>query len=225
MELTTKEPSVNYKDYNLNSKQAKFIQMLVKSDLKQFECYKIVYGTKSDSSAVASAARLLAKDNAQAYKDALEAKAVMKVVQDTAITKERVLSEEACIAFMDIGALVDEQGFFIQNIKDLPEEVRRAITGLEITERMDPFSGKTVPYYKLKFSDKGRSLERLEKYLGMMREEVKVGVEITLKGLLAHIDGKATGKPMIPHLGSQEENEALDAKYRKALKIPGGNNG
>jgi phage terminase small subunit len=202
MELTTKKPSVNYKDYSLNSKQAKFVNLLMTSDLSQGKCYQKIYGTKSDSSAIASAARLLGKDNVQAYKEALEANMVMKVVEDGAISKERVLQEEACIAFLDIGALVDDEGFFIQNLKHLPEEVRRAITGLEISEKMDPATGQTVPYYKLKFSDKGRSLERLEKHLGMMRDRLEIGVEVTLKGLLAHIDGKAQGKPMIPHLGA-----------------------
>jgi hypothetical protein len=48
----------------------------------------------------------------------------------------------------------------------LPEDVQRAISGLEIIQEAN---GQVK--YKYKFWDKGRSLERLEKYLGMFEKD------------------------------------------------------
>jgi hypothetical protein len=201
MELTTPTPEIDWKAYKLTSKQAKFVNLLVSDPkIKKYHAYKLVFLTKSDSSARSGASNMLRKSNIQAYKAALEGLSAKKAIEDNAISVERVLKEESCIAFMDIGALVDEEGFFIRNLKDLPEDVRRNISGLEISEKMDPNSGTMVPYYKLKFNDKGRSLQRLEQHLGMLKDRIEIGVDVTLKGLIAQIDGKATGQPMIPHL-------------------------
>lgn len=204
MNLTTPDQKVNFRHYKLTSKQAKFIKMLLSdSKLAAYKAYMVVYGTKSKASAATSATRLLNKDNVKRYQSALEAQGAAKVLDKFTIDQTRILKEESCIAFFDIGAMVDEDGFFIQNLKDLPEDVRRNISGLEITERVDPHDNLAKPYYKLKFNDKGASLRRLEQHLGMLNEKVEVGVHVTLQGLIAQIDGRKTGKPMIPHLGDK----------------------
>ena len=207
-DINLKKPLVDHKAFKLTAQQAKVIRILVeKPGMANFKAYQFVYGTKSDASAMAGVSRLLSKTKAKDYRDALEGAAAHKAVEKMAITQERLLKEEACIAFADIGALVNEEGFFIQNLKDLPEEVRRNIAGLEISEKVDPTTGLSVPYYKLKFNDKGASLRRLEQHMGMLNQKVEVGVEVTLKGLIAHIDGKKTGQPMIPHLGDGGDKE------------------
>lgn len=201
MELTTPKPEVDYKSYGLNSRQAKFVHILVNEPkIAKYKAYMKVFSTKSDASAASGASTLLKNPNILKYKSALEAVGAKKTLTSFAITQERVLEEEACIAFHDIGGLLDEEGFFIQNLRLLPAEVRRNISALEISEKTDPLTQLRVPYYKVKFNDKGRSLERLEKHLGMLTEKVEIGVDITLKGLIAQIDGRKQGKPMIPHL-------------------------
>jgi len=201
MEITAPTPEVDYKSYGISFRQAKFIQVLMaEPKLPKYKAYMKVFTTKSQSSASVSASNLLKDPKVLAYKGALEAIGAKTALTNYSISQERILEEEACIAFHDIGGLLDEEGFFIQNLKLLPSEVRRNISGLEISEKTDPATGLSVPYFKLKFNDKGRSLERLEKHLGMLTEKVEIGVDITLKGLIAQIDGRKQGKPMIPHL-------------------------
>ncbi len=201
MELTVPKPIIDYKSYKLTSKQAKFIELLVSEpSIAKYQAYMQIFGTKSEASAMSGQSKLMSKSNIQSYKSALEGAAAKKAIESNVITQERILQEEACIAFHDIGGLLDDDGVFIKNLKLLPDEIRRNIASLEIAEKMDPFSGKMEPYYKLKFNDKGRALERLEKHLGMLVERVEIGVEVTLKALIATIDGKKDGRPMIPHL-------------------------
>ena len=149
---------------------------------------------------MSGASRLLAKANVQEYKAALEAYAASSALDNTTISQERILQEEACLAFIDIADFVDETGIFIKNIRDIPERLRRAVGGFEVTEKLDPTTGLTVPVFKVKLLDKGRSLERLEKHLGMLTDKVEIGVEVTFRQLVEQIDGKKTGQPMIPHL-------------------------
>jgi hypothetical protein len=81
------------------------------------------------------------------------------------INAERILREEACLAFLNPQQLVDETGKLL-GLHKLPEEVARAIMGLEVIKQAD---GSLK--YKYRFSDKGRSLERLEKIEGLFAPE------------------------------------------------------
>ncbi len=78
------------------------------------------------------------------------------------ITQERILMEEARLAFVDISALFDENDKLLP-INKIPEDARRAIAGIEITEGV---KGKDLTR-KYKLSDKGRALERISKHLGL----------------------------------------------------------
>ena len=49
------------------------------------------------------------------------------------MTKERILTEEACIAFSDPGQLLEDDGS-LKKIRELPEEVRRAVAGITVTD-------------------------------------------------------------------------------------------
>ena len=82
------------------------------------------------------------------------------ILQRQDISTERVLREAACVAFLD-PAQIDE------GLSRLPEEARRALTGLEIEA-----SDGTVR--KLRFASKMQALEFLAKHLGMLHDRVEV---------------------------------------------------
>jgi phage terminase small subunit len=96
-----------------------------------------------------------------------------KAADKAEVTMERILREEMRLAFFDPAGLVDKNGKLLP-IHKLPEDVRRVIVGLEIIQQ-----SKGALKFKYKFSDKGKSLERLEKYKGML---APVKHEITGKG-------------------------------------------
>jgi hypothetical protein len=75
------------------------------------------------------------------------------------------LEEEKCIAFSDIRDLFDEKGELIPS-DQLPEDVSRAIA---VYERRYLTDGTFV--FKVRFWDKGKSLERIERYLGMFEKD------------------------------------------------------
>ena len=89
--------------------------------------------------------------------------------ESTQITQERILKEESCLAFSDFEDLFSPDGTTIAP-RDIPEHLRRAISGVEIIERWvkgrDDEPEKEVKY-KYRLWDKGRSLERISKHLGM----------------------------------------------------------
>ena len=86
------------------------------------------------------------------------------------VDQERVLQMECCIAFSDIRKLFD--GEAPTPLEDL-QEVAQAIASFEIKE-LDLYANgervETITDYKYKFWDKGRSLERLGRGLGMYKE-------------------------------------------------------
>jgi phage terminase small subunit len=88
-------------------------------------------------------------------------KAQKRAADKAEATTERILREEMRLAFFDPAGLVDENGCLL-DLHKLSEDSRRAITGLEVTQQ--PGGGLK---FKYKFSDKGKSLERLSKHLGM----------------------------------------------------------
>lgn len=85
--------------------------------------------------------------------------------EKTQITQERVLEEEAAIAFSNITDLFDEDGNIIETHK-LPEPIRYALSSIEVKDLPDG-SRK----YKFRLWDKGRALERISKYLGMYERD------------------------------------------------------
>jgi phage terminase small subunit len=98
------------------------------------------------------------------------------------ITVDRVLKEETSLSFLDPGELLDENGTLIP-INELPEFVRRAIIGFEAIELPIFPEGSPQRYkWRYKFSDKGKSLERVGKHLGLFEKDNKQkSFEIHLK--------------------------------------------
>jgi len=119
-------------------------------------------GYKNPSS---TAGKLLKQRKIQAY--------LGKVLGDRQrrlqIQQDDVLRELAYIAMRDPIDLCDEDGYIIiNNLKDIPERMRRCIDGLEVVERENPITGEKTQQFKLKLVGKLGALELIMKHLGML---------------------------------------------------------
>ncbi len=90
----------------------------------------------------------------------------LKLQQKLHITQERVLEEEARLAFVDIESMFDDKGNLLP-VNKIPEDARRAIAGVEVIEGV--VKGETK--FKYRLWDKGRALERISKHLGIYAPE------------------------------------------------------
>lgn len=90
--------------------------------------------------------------------------------QRTEINQDRVLKEEACIAFSDIGGIF--QGDTLLPPDQLPEDIRRSVSAIEVIETPDK-DGNITTKYKYRFWDKGKALERVSRHLGMYTDNAK----------------------------------------------------
>lgn len=88
----------------------------------------------------------------------------------TGIEQERVLQEEAAIAFSDLKNLFDESGNTIPP-RQLPDSVSRALSSIEVIETYDK-DGNLSKKYRYRLWDKGRALDRIEKHIGMLGERL-----------------------------------------------------
>jgi phage terminase small subunit len=88
-----------------------------------------------------------------------------KAAYKAEVSQQRILEEEKCIAFFDPRNLFDETGKLIPLYR-LPTEVSRAIVGFGTIKQAD---GSLK--YKYRFSDKGKSLERISRHLGMYTDK------------------------------------------------------
>jgi hypothetical protein len=84
---------------------------------------------------------------------------------------------------------VDAAGTLL-DLHKLPEDVARAITGIEVVKQVD---GSLK--FKYRFADKGRALERLEKHKGMFAPEKheitgRDGEALDLTAIVMKVTGK-----------------------------------
>jgi phage terminase small subunit len=107
-------------------------------------------------------------------------KAQKRASKKAEITQQRILEEEARLAFLNPQGFVNENGKLL-DLHELPEDVARAIVGLEIIRQND---GSLK--YKYRFTDKGKSLERLSRHLGMYNDKLNLGFNAeTLNAILS----------------------------------------
>jgi phage terminase small subunit len=140
--------------------------------------YRKVYGAKNDNVAAAAGARLLRNVKVAPYIQ----RALEKTTDAAEVTVERVLAEIKRMAWVDIGEAYDEDGS-LKALKDMPEDVRRAIVAIEIDEIWD-WEGSGEDRHrvqigitrKVKFADKRGSNELLGKYLKMFVERHEFGL-------------------------------------------------
>lgn len=158
----------------LNRLQRRFLNNLLSKKYKtQAEAY-IAAGYKSKGKAAENnAARLIANDRFKAEYD----KAMAEAAEKTNINAQRVLKEEGRIAFADLGDIFVEETPLPPS--ELPEDIRRAISGIEIIEKYTPGSGekKKEVKYKYRFWDKGKALERLGKYFKLYQDTTNLNID------------------------------------------------
>ena len=130
-------------------------------DGNALRAYRAAFSKKcSDTSARAQASKTLTNPNVGIYIKRRQAE--LAVIAEA--SQERVVLEERRIAFCDIRGLF--QGGQILSPEKLPEELARAVSNVEVTEKPN---GEIT--YKYRFWDKGRALERLLKHLGLYEKD------------------------------------------------------
>jgi phage terminase small subunit len=126
----------------------------------------------SEKTAKAQASRLLTNVDVSARVQELMTERVNRVQVDA----DTVLRELLRIATYDVAAVFDSAGF-MKPVQDIPEEVRRAITGIEVDEI---FAGQGEDRSiighakKVKLGDKVKALEILGKHLGLFVQKTQV---------------------------------------------------
>jgi len=112
-------------------------------------------------------------------------KAQLKRQKRTEITQDRVLEELARIAFLDIKDAYGEDGQLLP-VNDMPEDVRRAIGGLEYLQIGG--SESTGITSKVKLIDKKSALELLGKHMVMFTDKKQISGVIGVKDMSGMTD-------------------------------------
>lgn len=135
---------------NMSPKQLKFVSEYLLNG-NATAAYKLAYGLENDNVAAVNAHNLLRNPKIQAYIEKFKS----TIMETTQITLERTITEIARIAFADIG-----QVYQAKKIRDLPEDVRRAIAEIQVT---DTRNGKRRT---IRLHNKLTALDQLMKHLG-----------------------------------------------------------
>lgn len=96
-------------------------------------------------------------------------------LKECGVTRERVLTELARIAFLDLRGAYAPDGSLLAP-KDIPEDVIRAVAGIEVDEIWEGYGEnrqQTGVTKKLKLNDKVRALDSLAKHLGLAPDRVE----------------------------------------------------
>ena len=86
------------------------------------------------------------------------------------VTRERVLREQARIAFADPGQMLDEDGDLLP-LHEMPEDIRRAISGMDyelVRDKNGNIDGKTI---KPRMHSKSKALNDLMRNLGLFEKD------------------------------------------------------
>jgi len=161
------------KGKQLSRLQRRFLNNLLSKKYKtQTEAYMAAGYKSKEKAAKVNASRLIANPNFKIEYD----KAIAQAVEETRVSAEKVLKEEARIAFADIAEIFN--GETLISPDKLPEDIRRAISGIEIVERIIPGKEKEKEIkYKYRFWDKGRALERLGKHLKLYQDTTNLNID------------------------------------------------
>lgn len=125
----------------------------------------------------------------------------MKSREEKVVLKaDDVLRELLTIAKVDIRRAFDADGNLLP-VKDLPEDVARAIGGIEIDEIFDGNGKLRVRIgqtKKIKFWDKNKALESLGRHLKLFTDNVQLGGEVKFTQMPSI---KINGKPLEVKIG------------------------
>lgn len=123
----------------------------------------------SEDSATEQASRLLSKDHVWARVQELKEVQAKRVE----INADEILLELKRLALADISQAFDEVGG-LKPLKEIPEDVRRSISGLEVNELFEGSGDQKTAIgiaRKVKFWDKNKALENLGKHLKLFTEK------------------------------------------------------
>lgn len=188
--------------YKLSPARRKFCQLLLADKTRnQTRAYKKAFPRcKKDSSAAAGASRLLEDPEVKRFMRDMMHSVQQDVQEKIQITLERVLEEEARLAFFDPKDLFDEDGRLLP-VHQMPEDIRRAVAGLKVrrtnVKRVDNDDDTADviidEVIEPKLAEKGKALDRLHKHLGSYKDTGGGAVYVTIQQILADIDGKTRG--------------------------------
>lgn len=168
----------------LNAKQARFVAEYLK-DLKAGPA--AIRAGYSAKTAETCGPRLLRNAQVAAAVAEKQAKRLGKLELDG----EVILGELLRIARVDIAEAFEEDGN-LRPLSEIPEDVRRAVAGIEIDDRWEGKGEDATRYTvkKLKFWDKPRALELLAKNLGLLVDRHEVSgaggkaISISIEGIV-----------------------------------------
>lgn len=152
-------------ELNLNSRQEAFCREYIIDHNATQAAIRAGYSQKT---AYSLGQRLL--KNAEVKKRMIELES--KAIEKAELTVDRVVNELCNIAFFDIKNLYDENGQ-LMNIHDMPEETRRAISGIETNEIKNKRGVIVGLTRKVKTNDKIRALELLGKFKQMFVDRIE----------------------------------------------------
>lgn len=150
---------------NLNSRQEAFCREYI---IDRNATQAAIRAGYSQKTAYSLGQRLL--KNAEVKKRMIELES--KAIEKAELTVDRVVNELCNIAFFDIKHLYDENGQ-LMNIHDMPEETRRAISGIETNEIKNKRGVIVGLTRKVKTNDKIRALELLGKFKQMFVDRIE----------------------------------------------------
>ena len=124
------------------------------------------------------------------------------------ITKERILQEEADLAYVDVRTLVNSEDGSPLPLHKLPDRVAHALKDLEIQEFVNREGEVTDRKYKYKMNDKGAALFRLEKTQGLIIDKIQIDLTATLE-LVARIIGEECEPEVIERISGRMSDIAV----------------
>lgn len=164
----TKAPAKGATAGELTPQQARFVaEYLVDLNATQ----AAIRAGYSENTAESQGSRLLSVAKVRAAVDA----AMQRRSQRVEVKADDVLRELMRLAFVDLGKAYREDGTLLP-IHEIPEDVRRAMAGLEVDEIWEGFGEdrrQVGVTRKVKFIDKARALELLGKNLKLFTDKVE----------------------------------------------------
>jgi phage terminase small subunit len=158
------------------------------------QAYLAIFSTNKPTAAAAGASRLMSRSDVRAYLDIMKEYSAEETLNHMSVTKERILNEEAQLAFIDIRQMFDTEGEF-KPPHLWPESIARSVSGIDVKQKWDVENDKWKYTYKIKLNDKGRALGRLETVMGMNKADGLQDDDKNLfKSFLEAVDGDSRGR-------------------------------
>jgi phage terminase small subunit len=140
------------------------------------EAYRRCYPKAKRSTAETNGPALLRSAQVAAFVDERRAKVLAKVSVSAEVKLERVLLELNRILHADPADALDENGAPLP-LRDWPEDLRRALAGVEVEEIWDGPRGEREhvgTVHKYKFWNKTAASEQLLRHLGAFKDRLEV---------------------------------------------------